>query len=166
MSAKNYLLSFAAIILAALACAIPSSAPQADPNAFNTMVALTSQAAMTQTAAAQPPTATTVPPPPGPSPAAPPGGPIMDDDYVIVSWTIETPEDETIPGKIARRRQRLQRLLREAAQQGGVPTQQDLADALLLSIRLSASPSADQNGGLEQFPLILLRHFRDTPCVN
>ncbi len=79
--------------------------------------------------------------------AAPPRGPIMDDDYVIVSWTIETPEDETIPGKVARRRHRLIRLLREAAQQGGVPTQQDLADALGVGLRTVERDMAEMKKG-------------------
>jgi hypothetical protein len=61
MSAKNYLLSFAAILLATLACALPTPAPQADPNAFNTMVALTAQARPDTPKVATAPPATAVP---------------------------------------------------------------------------------------------------------
>jgi len=85
MSAKNYLLSFAAILLATLACALPTPAPQADPNAFNTMVA--------QTALARPtiPPAVTAPPnlvPPTLPPTIPPtaAGP-----SVLVSATVNLP---------------------------------------------------------------------------
>ncbi|MGD8968231.1 MAG: DUF1670 domain-containing protein, partial [Anaerolineae bacterium] len=45
------------------------------------------------------------------------------------------PEDEKIPGKIARRRGRILRLLREAAEQSAAPTVADLADALETSAR-------------------------------
>ncbi|MFZ5910019.1 MAG: ATP-binding protein [Chloroflexota bacterium] len=57
------------------------------------------------------------------------------DDWVEVTWTLEAPEDKTIPGKVARRRHRLRRLLEEARQQGAIPTNQRLADALGVSLR-------------------------------
>lgn len=58
------------ILTTTLACQFSDATPRADPNAHNTMVALTAQVAQIQTAAALPPTNN--PPPPGPSPAAPP----------------------------------------------------------------------------------------------
>lgn len=57
------------------------------------------------------------------------------EETVEVLWTLSTPEDEAISEKVARRRQRLQRLLGEAAQQGGSPTHQHLADALGAGLR-------------------------------
>jgi|GEM_PF-912572 len=69
-------LTLAALTLAALACEF--STPAADPNAFNTMVALTSSAVLTQV---PPPS---LPPPPGPSPASPtqPAPPLTDEALI------------------------------------------------------------------------------------
>lgn len=78
-------LLLALLALAALACELfPPSAPAADPNTFNTMVALTAQVAGMQTAAAAPLPATTAPPPPGPS-AVPPtqAAPALTDEQAI-----------------------------------------------------------------------------------
>jgi DNA-binding SARP family transcriptional activator/DNA-binding transcriptional ArsR family regulator len=67
--------------------------------------------------------------------SAPLGRPLRDDEYVNVIWTVELPEDENIPGRIARRRHRIRRLLREAAEQSAAPTVHDLAEALDVSAR-------------------------------
>ena len=64
---------------------------------------------------------------------APTGRPLRDDEWVEVAWTVEAPEDETIPRKTARRQHRLLRLLREAAAQGAAPTVDHLAAALKVS---------------------------------
>jgi tetratricopeptide (TPR) repeat protein len=53
-----------------------------------------------------------------------------DAEWVEVTWTVAVPEDDEIAGKVARRRHRLLRLLRQAAEQGAVPTVADLAAAL------------------------------------
>ena len=60
-----------------------------------------------------------------------PGGRTLDEaDHVQVEWTISTPADERIEDRIERRRIRLLRLIHEAAEQGGSPTVEDLAEAL------------------------------------
>ena len=64
---------------------------------------------------------------------APRGRPLRDDEYVTVAWTPTAPEDDEISPKIARRRHRLLRLLREAEEQGASPTVDDLAKALAVS---------------------------------
>ena len=56
-------------------------------------------------------------------------------EQVDVTWTVDTPEDAQIKGKVARRRQRLLRLLEEAQNQKGIPTHQNLADALGVGLR-------------------------------
>jgi hypothetical protein len=66
---------------------------------------------------------------------APLGRPLQDDEYTAVTWTVAAPEDNLLPNKTARRRQRLQRLLEEAHAQGAAPTQADLAAALGVSRR-------------------------------
>ncbi|MBU0512173.1 MAG: AAA family ATPase, partial [Chloroflexi bacterium] len=70
---------------------------------------------------------------------SPTGGPLSNAKQVPVVWTVDAgPEDEEIrgkEGKVALRRARLRRLLREAHDQGGVPTQKDLANALGVSTR-------------------------------
>ncbi len=58
------------------------------------------------------------------------GRPLRADEQIEVTWTPAAPEDEAIGDKVARRRQRLLRLLREAEEQGAAPTVGDLADAL------------------------------------
>ena len=68
-----------------------------------------------------------------PRAGAPTGRPLRDDEWVEVVWTVAALEDETIAGKVARRRHRLLRLLREAKEQGAAPTVDDLAAALEVS---------------------------------
>jgi hypothetical protein len=64
---------------------------------------------------------------------APVGRPLRADEQIEVTWTPASAEDETIPDKSVRRRQRLLRLLREAEEQGAAPTVDDLANALDVS---------------------------------
>lgn len=64
---------------------------------------------------------------------APTGRPLRHNERVNVIWTVDAPEDAAIPGKAARRQQRLLRLLREAAAHHGAPTVIDLADTLQVS---------------------------------
>jgi len=68
-----------------------------------------------------------------PAASAPTGRPLRDGEWVEVVWTVATSEDESISGKVARRRRRLLRLLREAEEQGAAPTVDDLAEALEVS---------------------------------
>lgn len=56
-------------------------------------------------------------------------------ERVTITWTALGPEDEVIEGRAERRRVALQRLLREAAAQGGAPTDDQLAQALNVSRR-------------------------------
>lgn len=65
---------------------------------------------------------------------APLGRPLRDDEFVMVTWTIDAPEDASIQGKVARRRQRILRLLAEAKAQGAAPRDQDLAAVLCVSL--------------------------------
>jgi tetratricopeptide (TPR) repeat protein len=65
---------------------------------------------------------------------APTGRPLRADEYVLVVWTVAAPGDDEIPNKIARRRQRILRLLAEAQQQDAVPRDRDLAEALGVSL--------------------------------
>ena len=80
-------------------------------------------------------------PPPGrirvrlPAASAPTGRPLRDGEYATVAWTVAVPEDEVIPGKVTRRRHRILRLLREAAEQSAAPTAPDLAKALGVGAR-------------------------------
>jgi len=64
---------------------------------------------------------------------APTGRPLRDDEWVEVTWTVATPEDDAITSKVARRQHRLLRLLREAEEQRAAPTVDDLAAALQAS---------------------------------
>jgi tetratricopeptide (TPR) repeat protein len=64
---------------------------------------------------------------------APTGRPLRDDEYVTVTWTVAAPEDEARKEGAARRQARIQRLLREAADQGAAPTVGDLAAVLDVS---------------------------------
>jgi biotin operon repressor len=66
---------------------------------------------------------------------APQGRSLHDDEYVPVTWTVEAREDTTIQDKTERRRHHLLRLLGEAWEQGAIPRDQDLADALGVSLR-------------------------------
>jgi DNA-binding SARP family transcriptional activator len=68
-----------------------------------------------------------------PQASAPTGRPLQDDEYVTVTWTQSTPEDSAIGREMDRRRQRLLRLLKQAAEQGAAPTVDDLAEALQVS---------------------------------
>ncbi len=68
-----------------------------------------------------------------PAASAPTGRPLRDDEWVEATWTVTAPEDDAVLGKVARRQQRLQRLLREAKEQGAAPTVDDLGDALGVS---------------------------------
>jgi hypothetical protein len=65
---------------------------------------------------------------------APLGRPLRDDEWVEVTWSIVAPEDSRIPGKVARRRRRILRLLAEAQAQAAAPRDQDLATALGISL--------------------------------
>lgn len=60
---------------------------------------------------------------------APTGRPLRDEEWVDVTWTIHSPEDDGVP-KTARRQRRLLRLVREAGTQNAAPTIDDLAEAL------------------------------------
>lgn len=73
---------------------------------------------------------------------APTGRPLQPEEYVEVQWTITAPADEAIPDKVNRRRQRLARLLNEAASQGARPTYSSLAQALAVSVRTIAQDLA------------------------
>lgn len=65
--------------------------------------------------------------------SAPLGRPLRPEEWTPVTWTVEAPEDQEIADKGERRRQQLQRLVREAAEQHAVPTIADLAQALSVS---------------------------------
>lgn len=60
----------------------------------------------------------------------PTGRALRPEEWVTVTWTVATPEDDRIVAKGARRRQQLLRLLAEAAAQGGAPRVTDLAAVL------------------------------------
>jgi tetratricopeptide (TPR) repeat protein len=64
---------------------------------------------------------------------APTGRPLRDDEYVTVTWTLVSPEDEAFAEGPARRQAQIRRLLREAAEQGADPGVGDLAAALAVS---------------------------------
>lgn len=70
-----------------------------------------------------------------PHAAAPTGRPLREEECIDVIWTVAAPEDDEIAGKVARRRRRILRLLREAAEQSAAPTLEDLAEALGVSER-------------------------------
>ncbi len=70
-----------------------------------------------------------------PRSGAPLGRPLREDEFLAVRWTVAAPEDETITNKVARRRQRILRLLHEAQAQGAAPTHSHLAEALGVSRR-------------------------------
>ena len=61
---------------------------------------------------------------------APGGRALGEDDRVEVAWTVSTPADDRISNRVERRRHRLLRLVREAAEQEGSPTVEDIAAAL------------------------------------
>jgi tetratricopeptide (TPR) repeat protein len=66
---------------------------------------------------------------------APTGRPLRDDEYVTIAWTVDAPGDAALHKKVARRRCRLLRLLKEAQAQGAAPTHAHLAQALGVSQR-------------------------------
>ncbi len=66
---------------------------------------------------------------------APLGRKLKDADYVTVTWTIYTPEDDAISGTAVHRRHILKRLLAEAQAQHAAPTDDDLARVLGVSRR-------------------------------
>lgn len=66
---------------------------------------------------------------------APTGRPLRDDEHVEVTWTVAVLEDDDIPGKVARRRHRVLRLLRQADEQSAAPSIGHLAEALDVSAR-------------------------------
>jgi tetratricopeptide (TPR) repeat protein len=63
------------------------------------------------------------------------GRKLIDDDYVLVEWTLHTAADDALDHPTERRRAVLQRLLTEAEAQGAAPTDSDLAHALGVSRR-------------------------------
>jgi DNA-binding SARP family transcriptional activator len=63
------------------------------------------------------------------------GRTVRKDEFVTVQWTLNAPEDESIPDKAERRIYRLKRLIAEAEQQNAAPTDEDLAQALGVSRR-------------------------------
>ncbi len=63
------------------------------------------------------------------------GRTLRKDEYVTVRWSLNAPEDNSILDKSERRLYRLKRLLDEAENQGGAPTDDDLAQALGVSRR-------------------------------
>jgi len=79
-------------------------------------------------------------------PDAPAGRPLRDDERVVVVWTVDAGEPDAAllasEGKVALRRARIRRLLDEAAAQGGVPTERDLAAALGVTARTIRSDVA------------------------
>lgn len=60
---------------------------------------------------------------------------VRQDEFVTVRWTLNAPEDESIPDKAERRLYRLKRLITEAQNQNAAPTDDDLAQALGVSRR-------------------------------
>lgn len=73
-----------------------------------------------------------------PSANAPLGRPPRPEEWVTLHWTVAAPEDDIIYGKVDRRRRRLLRLLREAADCKAAPTSEQLAQALGVSVRTIA----------------------------
>ncbi len=66
---------------------------------------------------------------------APLGRQLREDEYVLVYWTVNAPEDEAIADKTDRRQSQLKRLLQQAESQNAAPTDEDLAQALGVSRR-------------------------------
>ena len=65
----------------------------------------------------------------------PTGRHLTPDDFILVTWMLVAPEDDLIANPAERRRHILRRLLDEAAAQGAVPTDSDLAAVLDVSRR-------------------------------
>lgn len=74
------------------------------------------------------------------------GPPLAETDMVTVTWTIDAGEDDLAVlrehDQVALRRMRILRLIDEALEQGGVPTQEDLARVLQASVRTIRSDIA------------------------
>ncbi len=70
-----------------------------------------------------------------PADSAPTGRSLRDDEHVEVTWTVAAPQDDDIVERVARRRHRILRLLRQAAEQSAAPNIGHLADALDVSAR-------------------------------
>ncbi len=70
-----------------------------------------------------------------PAESAPTSRPLHDDEHVEVTWTVAAPEDDDIVDRVARRRHRILRLLRQAAEQSAAPNVEHLAKALDVSAR-------------------------------
>ena len=64
---------------------------------------------------------------------APIGRPLREDEYVLVTWTMDAPEDKARAAGPDRRHARIRRLVEEAADQGAAPTIGDLASAMEVS---------------------------------
>lgn len=80
----------------------------------------------------------------------PTGRPLTDDDYVPVTITVHHPSDSTVEDPAKRRAVRIMRLVSEAAEQGAVPTVEDLATHLSTSIRsVRRAIAALRTGGTE-----------------
>lgn len=81
---------------------------------------------------------------------APHGRPLDQTDMVEVTWTLDAGEEDLEVLKrhnhIALRRVRILRLVDEALEQGGEPTQEDLAKALQVSVRTIRSDIAALEG--------------------
>jgi DNA-binding SARP family transcriptional activator/tetratricopeptide (TPR) repeat protein/Cdc6-like AAA superfamily ATPase len=67
---------------------------------------------------------------------------LKEDEWIQVRWTPVADSDMQIANKVDRRRSSLLRILGEAEMQGGVPTQEDLAAALKVSVRTIKSDLA------------------------
>jgi DNA-binding SARP family transcriptional activator len=83
---------------------------------------------------------------------APLGRALRDDEYVTVTWTVEAPDDAALPGKAARRRHQLLRLLAEAQGQGAAPRDEDLAEALGVGLRTLRRDIAALRAGGHDLP--------------
>jgi len=66
---------------------------------------------------------------------APLGRPLLASEWVEITWTANTPEDEKFEGKTERRQHQLLRLVQEAQEQAAAPTVGHLAKALGVSDR-------------------------------
>jgi hypothetical protein len=79
-----------------------------------------------------------------------------DDEWVEVTWTSFIPEDSQVEGKVARRRKRLLRLLREAHKQSAVPRGTTYTPAA----RASEHDSVDPISKTSESRIMLLRQNR------
>ena len=78
--------------------------------------------------------------------AAPRGRPLRETEMMEVVWTIDAGEEDLevlqVQGSVALRRMRILRLVNEALDQGGEPTQEDLGKALSVTARTIRSDIA------------------------